>query len=140
MPEPSCDILLVEDDAADAELALRALASLALAVRRVADGETALADLRSASPRARPRVVLLDLKLPGIDGFQVLAAIRAEPAICMLPVVVLTSSREDRDVERSYALGANGYVVKPVDSVRFGNTLREIGAYWTALNVPPHRA
>lgn len=139
MPEAACDILLVEDDPADAELALRALASLALRVRRVADGESALDELKRASPGARPRLVLLDLKLPGIDGFQVLAAIRADPATCMLPIVVLSSSREDRDVERSYALGANSYVVKPVDSERYGRTLREIGSYWTALNVPPIR-
>ncbi len=145
--EPT-EILLVEDNPNDVELTLRAFHkhNIANAVRVVTDGEQALDYLfargvyadRDAS--ALPRVVLLDLKLPKIDGFEVLAAIRADPRTASLPVVILTSSSEERDVTRSYEGGSNSYVVKPVDFEQFAGAVSELGMYWLLLNRVPDPA
>jgi two-component system response regulator len=129
-------ILLVEDDPDDLELTLLALreAKVANALVVARDGVEALDLLGGA---VRPVVVFLDLKLPRVDGLQVLERIRADPRNRDIPVVVLTSSDEEEDRHRSYALHANSYVRKPVDFDRFQAAVRELGLYWTVLNQPP---
>jgi len=131
------DILLVEDNPNDAELTQRAFRKSDLDVRLtiVRDGAEALDYLFGGKPR--PKVVLLDLKLPKIDGIDVLRRIRAGERTRTIPVVVLTSSQEERDIVECYELGANSYVVKPVDFDRFYRTVSDIGAYWLVLNKLP---
>jgi two-component system, response regulator len=139
------EILLVEDNASDLELALHALRRQHLANRiHVArDGQEALdflfgsSDPSEPAPRQLPRVILLDLKLPRVDGLDVLRRVKSDPHLRRVPVVVLTSSREDRDVQRSYELGVNSYIVKPVDFDRFSDAVRQLGSYWVQLNQPP---
>ena len=132
------EILLVEDNPEDLELALRALQrnKLANRIHVARDGAEALEFLRKGG-RQLPRVVLLDLKLPRVNGIQVLEAIRADERTRMLPVVVLTSSRESPDVRRCYELGVNSYIVKPVDFDAFVKAVAEVGLYWMLLNQPP---
>jgi len=132
------EILLVEDNPEDLELALRALQrnKLANRIHVARDGAEALEFLRNGG-RQLPRVVLLDLKLPRVNGIQVLEAIRADERTRMLPVVVLTSSRESPDVRRCYELGVNSYIVKPVDFDAFVKAVAEVGLYWMLLNQPP---
>ena len=131
------DILLVEDNPNDAELTQRAFRKSDLDVRLtiVRDGAEALDYLFGGKPR--PKVVLLDLKLPKIDGIDVLRRIRAGERTRTIPVVILTSSQEERDIVECYELGANSYVVKPVDFDRFYRTVSDIGAYWLVLNKLP---
>jgi two-component system response regulator len=140
------EILLVEDSDDDAELTMRALRKKRLAnqVHRVKDGAEALEFLFStgdyATSRAdasAPRVVLLDLKLPKVDGLEVLRRIKADERTRMIPVVVLTSSREDRDLIESYRLGVNSYIVKPVDFEKFVEAVEQLGLYWALLNERP---
>lgn len=139
------DILLVEDNPNDAELTQRALRkhNIANRVEWVKDGEQALDYLfqRGAwteQASSLPRVVLLDLRLPKIDGIEVLRAIRADPSTRDLPVVVLTSSKEERDVIDTYKLGVNSYIAKPVVFEEFAKVVAQIGMYWALLNrVPP---
>ncbi|HVH42799.1 MAG TPA: response regulator [Labilithrix sp.] len=134
-------ILLVEDNEDDAALALRAFRKHepAREIHVAEDGVLALEFLHgkkgSAPTHPLPRVVLLDLKLPRLDGFQVLEQIRREPRTSCLPVVMLTSSAEDGDIERSYALGANSYVRKPVSFAEFLDTARQLVEYWLSLNL-----
>ena len=134
------EILLVEDSEEDAELTMRALtkARLANAVHRVSDGQEALDFLFSTGPyernEAKPRVVLLDLKLPKIGGIEILQAIRSDPRTATTPVVVLTSSAEDRDLEECYRLGVNSYIVKPVEFANFVKAVEQLGFYWAVLN------
>ena len=137
-------ILLVEDNPSDEALTLRALRknniSSTVVVKR--DGVEALDYLlapRSDPHRAcaLPQLILLDLNLPKIDGLEVLRRIRADPRTRLLPVVILTSSREDTDMVRGYGFGANGYVCKPVDFVQFADAVRQIGLYWLIINEPP---
>jgi CheY-like chemotaxis protein len=137
-------ILLVEDNANDIELTLAALAENRLAneVVVVRDGEEALDYLyRRGIFRLRreghPVVVLLDLKLPKIDGLEVLAQLKSDPELRVVPVVVLTSSREEQDLINSYNLGTNGYVVKPVDFHEFVESIKELGLFWAVINQPP---
>ena len=135
------EVLLVEDSDEDAELTLRALKKRRLAnlVHRVSDGEEALEFLfgsgryadRGTSP---PRVVLLDLKLPKVGGLEVLKAIRSDERTAMTPVVVLTSSAEDRDLNDCYRLGVNSYIVKPVEFDAFFQAVEQLGLYWAVLN------
>ena len=140
------EILLVEDNPNDVELTLRALQKQHLANRVfvVNDGAEALdfifASGRYARRRVddRPRVVLLDLKLPKVDGIEVLRKIKADPRTKDTPVVMLTSSEEDRDVVESYKLGVNSYIVKPVDFSSFVNAVSELGLYWGVLNKVPY--
>lgn len=142
--DPSAlEILLVEDSDEDAELCLRALKKRRLAnhLHRVKDGEEALEFLfgtgRYAERGARhPRVVLLDLKLPKVSGIEVLAAIRADPRTVTTPVVVLTSSAEESDLTECYRLGANSYIVKPVEFEGFLQAVDQLGLYWVVLNRP----
>ena len=139
------EMLLVEDNPQDLELALRALqkARLANRIQVARDGAEALDYLFCEGPFAArrieqgPKVILLDLKLPKIDGLEVLRRIKADPRTRMIPVVVLTSSKEQRDVVESYRLGVNSYIVKPVNFERFAESVRDLGLYWLLLNQPP---
>lgn len=131
------DILIVEDDPADAELTLRALTGhVANRIDVLRDGERALAYLRDVS--SMPRLILLDLKLPKVSGLLVLEAIRRDPRSRHVPVVILTSSREEPDVARTYALGANSYIVQPVAFESFAKAVTDTGLYWLLLNQTPH--
>lgn len=137
-------ILLVEDDRKDVELTLEALAShnLANEVVVVEDGALALDYLfrkgvYSLRAPGSPAVILLDLKLPKLDGLEVLKAIRADETLRLIPVVMLTSSAEESDLIQSYLLGANGYVVKPLDFREFVSAVASLGVFWAAINMPP---
>ncbi len=137
-------ILLVEDSEQDVELTLSALSqhNLANEVVVVRDGEQALDYLYSRGPYANraggnPVVVLLDIKLPKVDGLEVLQQLRADEGLKRTPVVMLTSSREERDIVRSYNLGVNAYVVKPVEFQGFVEAIRELGLFWAVINQPP---
>jgi CheY-like chemotaxis protein len=137
-------ILLVEDNPNDAELTLEALAehNLANAVELVKDGEEALDYLFCRGRFAgraceNPALVLLDLKLPKVDGLEVLRVIKSDARLKFTPVVVLTSSREERDLIESYRLGVNAYEVKPVNFHEFIDAVRELGAFWAIINEPP---
>ncbi len=131
------DILLVEDNPNDAELTERALRKSELGARLALarDGAEALEYLLSGRPR--PRVVFLDLKLPKIDGIEVLRRVRADDRTRSIPVVVLTSSQEERDVSECYQLGVNSYVVKPVEFDKFYQAVSDLGTYWLVLNKSP---
>ena len=139
-------LLLVEDNPNDAELTLGELGKYMDPdhVDHVTDGVDAMDFLRRTGrwanrPDGAPLVVLLDLKLPRMGGMEVLQAIKDDPALCLTPVVVLTSSREDRDLLESYRLGVNAYVVKPVGFQAFAEAIRGIGLFWAILNEPPPR-
>jgi len=145
--EAVVQILLVEDNPSDAELALHALRkhNLANKVDWVKDGEEALDYLFHRGVHAHrkglPKVVLLDLRLPKLDGIDVLRALRNNPDTRELPVVVLTSSKEERDVVETYELGVNSYVSKPVAFKEFAETVANLGLYWAIINrVPPEIA
>ena len=137
-------ILIVEDDPRDVELTLTALEDYKLANEVVVarDGKEALDYLYSRGEyqtRAsdNPAVMLLDLKLPKVNGLEVLKQIRSDERLKMIPVVVLTSSHEEKDMMRSYQLGVNAYVVKPVDFHEFVNAVKELGVFWAIINEPP---
>lgn len=144
MAEPF-DILLVEDNPDDVELTLETLRSnhISNRVEVARDGADAIAmlfdpgGLADRGRSALPRLILLDLKLPKVGGLEVLERLRADARTRTIPVVVLTSSREDPDVAASYRLGANSYIVKPVEFDRFIVTIRELGFYWLIVNEPP---
>ena len=133
-------ILLVEDNPDDEALTLRAFQknNITNAVAVARDGAEALAYLSSGTDL--PQLVLLDLKLPKVDGLEVLRRLRADARTRLLPVVILTSSTEERDLVESYRLGANSYVRKPVDFVEFVDAVRQLGLYWLLLNQPPPQA
>ena len=139
------EILLVEDNAYDAEMTIRALKKMHLAnsLVRVQDGGEALDFLfgrgaySSREISNRPRVILLDIKMPRIDGIEVLRQIKSNDNTKTIPVVIMTSSKEDQDVVTSYHLGANGYVVKPVDFEGFARAVSSLGFYWLLTNQPP---
>ncbi|WP_425215577.1 response regulator [Tumidithrix helvetica] len=130
------EIILVEDNPDDERLTIRALrkGKVANEIRIARNGEEALRMVFNADPL--PSVVLLDLKLPKIDGLEVLRQIRANERTRFLPVVVLTSSSEDRDIVESYSLGANSYVRKPVEFDRFTEAVSQLGLYWALINQP----
>jgi DNA-binding response OmpR family regulator len=137
-------ILLVEDDPRDVELILEALAEYNLAneVIVAGDGEEALDYLYcrgnfKTRPESNPAVVLLDLKLPKVSGMELLKQIRSDEKLKMTPVIILTSSREDKDWIESYKLGVNAYVVKPVNFHAFVDAVKDIGAFWAVVNEPP---
>ncbi|MBI2921855.1 MAG: response regulator [Planctomycetes bacterium] len=135
------EILLVEDNPDDADLTIRTLKkhNLNNPLHHARDGEEALAILHGAEgsgvpPGPLPKLVILDLKLPKVDGFEVLRAIRAHPRTRLLPVVVMTSSREEQDLVRSYELGTNSYVVKPIEFGEFAHAVAQLGMYWIIRN------
>jgi DNA-binding response OmpR family regulator len=137
-------ILMVEDDPKDVELSLTALEEYNLANEVVVarDGEQALDYLYCRGEYKKrssdnPSVMLLDLKLPKVDGLEVLKQIKSDAKLCMIPVVVLTSSKEEKDMVASYKLGVNAYVVKPVDFHEFVNAIKELGVFWAVINEPP---
>jgi two-component system response regulator len=139
------EILLVEDNPNDVELTLHALRrhNLANQIHVVRDGVEALEFIFGANRETAdnlslpPRVILLDLKLPKINGLEVLQRLKSDPRTRVIPVVVLTASREERDVVESYQLGVNSYIVKPIDFDQFVSAMRTLGMYWLLLNQPP---
>jgi CheY-like chemotaxis protein len=137
-------ILLVEDNPDDVELTLRALkkSNILNEIVVARDGQEALDYLFSTGtyagqPHPIPQVILLDLKLPRVDGLEVLRRLRQDTRTCFVPVVILTSSTEERDLLRGYELGANSYVHKPVDFAQFLDAAKALGMYWLALNIKP---
>jgi CheY-like chemotaxis protein len=145
MSENAVEILLVEDNPDDVELTLRALKNQNISnhIEVVRDGAEALdfifctGQFEHRSMENAPKVVLLDLKLPKVDGLEVLKKIKSDPRTKAIPVVVLTSSREERDIVESYKLGSNSYITKPVDFEQFSESVRQLGLYWLLLNEPP---
>jgi two-component system response regulator len=139
------EILLVEDNPNDVELALRALKkhNLTNKVHVVKNGAEALEFIFGTGAYAgrdvnnKPKVILLDLKLPKVDGLEVLRRVKADERTKVIPVVVLTSSTEERDIIESYQLGVNSYIVKPIDFDKFIDAVSELGLYWLLLNQPP---
>jgi two-component system response regulator len=133
------DILLVEDNQEDAELTIRALKkqNLANSLIHLQDGEEALNYLFSTEAGHLPKLVLLDLKMPKVDGIEVLRKIKADELRKVIPVVLLTSSREERDIAESYKLGVNAYIVKPVEFDKLVSAVSDIGLFWLILNQPP---
>jgi len=135
------EILLVEDNASHAEMTVRALRKHQISnhIHVARDGAEAIEFIFSGGfgDGKAPRVVLLDLKLPKIDGIEVLRRIKADPRTRAIPVVILTSSREDQDLRACYDLGVNSYIVKPVDFQQFTEAVRSLGLYWVLLNHAP---
>lgn len=139
------EILLVEDNKTDAELAIHALKKVKLGNRliHVKDGVEALEFLFATGKYAarvskdNPKVILLDIKMPRLDGIEVLKQIRSNPSTKRIPVVIMTSSKEEHDIIRSYELGVNSFVVKPVDFDSFSKAVSEMGMYWVLMNEPP---
>jgi two-component system response regulator len=145
MLEQTVEILLVEDNPNDEELTLHALRQNHITnhIEVVRDGAEALDFLfgigsyQGRVVEDKPKVVLLDLKLPKVDGLDVLRQMKADVRTQTIPVVMLTSSREERDIVESYSLGVNSYIVKPVDFEQFNEAVRQLGLYWLLLNQPP---
>jgi CheY-like chemotaxis protein len=139
------EVLIVEDNPQDLELTLRALhkANLSNRIQVARDGAEALDFLFCEGTHSKrkldngPKVVLLDLKLPKVDGLEVLKKVKSDPRTNMIPIVVLTSSKEQNDVVESYRLGVNSYIVKPVDFEGFATAVGDLGLYWLLLNQPP---
>ena len=139
------EILLIEDSPEDVEVTLRAFKKQKLSnkVHVVEDGEEALEYIFATGAYGdrninhRPKVILLDLKLPKVDGLEVLRRVRKDERTKFIPVVVLTSSQEEKDIMESYKLGVNSYITKPVDFNKFMDTVSELGLYWLLLNKPP---
>ena len=146
MNSSKVEILLVEDNPTDVELTLRALKkhNLANKVHVVRDGAEALdfifatGTCKGTEVYKKPRVILLDLKLPKVDGLEVLRKVKSDERTKDIPVVVLTSSKEEKDRVESYRLGVNSYIVKPVDFNQFTKAVSELGLYWLLLNEPPY--
>lgn len=136
-------ILIVDDSPKDVELVIAALAEKNLANKVVVaeDGEEALDYLykrgKFANEKGNPAVILLDIKMPKMDGIEVLRHIRANPTFKVIPVIMVTSSREEKNLVESYQLGANSYVVKPIDIVQFIDAIKVLGQYWAVINQPP---
>jgi len=142
------EILLVEDNEADAELTLRSLRKnrLAKRVQVARDGAEALdfvfcqGAFEGRDFHARPRLMLVDLKLPKVNGLEVIRAVKEDPRTKSIPMVILTSSREEVDLKRSYQLGVNSYLQKPVEYERFQEVVRDLGSYWMQINIAPPKS
>ncbi len=145
MSEDRIEILLVEDNPTDVELTLYALSSNGISdrIKVIWDGAEALdflfcnAVYSDRNPEDMPRVILLDSRLPLVDGIEVLRQVKANPATRRIPVVMLTSRDDDGAISEGYDLGANSYIVKPVDFEQFGDAVRQLRTYWAQLNEPP---
>lgn len=141
------EILFVEDSIDDATLTIHALTKSGFANKlyHVKDGAEALdfiyckGKYASRNIKEHPKLILLDLKMPKVSGFQVLEKVKTDPDLKCIPVIILTSSKEDPDIKKCYELGANSYIVKPVDSNNFFQTIKEIGLYWMVLSESPHQ-
>jgi len=141
----SAEILIIEDNPNDAQLTMRSLKknNLANHIMNVSDGQAAVdyifgeGEYQGRNVLDQPKVILLDLKLPKLNGLQVLARIRSDARTKILPVVILTSSQQESDLIESYKLGANSYIVKPVEFENFAKSVQEVGLYWLLLNKPP---
>jgi len=141
------DILLVEDNKTDAELAIRALKKnkIANSLMRLKDGEEALNYIfckgiyKNRSISDMPKLILLDIKMPKVDGIEVLRKIKSDERTKVIPVVLLTSSKEEKDIFKSYHLGVNSYIVKPVEFEGFVKAVADLGLYWLLLNQPPNQ-
>jgi two-component system response regulator len=137
------EIILVEDNMDDATLAIHSLRKKKLTnkIIHLKNGDEALryffSDLNGEKCSSEPKIIFLDLKMPKIDGIEVLTRLKSDPATKSIPVIILTSSNEDPDIERCYKLGANSYVVKPIDFGNFSAQISELGFYWTVLNRTP---
>lgn len=139
------EILFVEDSMDDAKLTIRALTKSGLTnkLHHVKDGAEALNFIycrgayATRNIKEQPKMILLDLKMPKVSGMEVLEKIKSDPDTKSIPVVILTSSKEDPDIKKCYALGANSYIVKPVESDNFFQAMKELGLYWMILNQPP---
>lgn len=139
------EILFAEDTMEDAILTIRALTKSGLTnkLHHVKDGAEALdfvycrGDFESRNRSQHPKMILLDLKMPKVSGMEVLDKIKSDPEMKSIPIVILTSSKEDPDIKKCYDLGANSYIVKPVDSDNFFQAMKELGLYWMVLNQPP---
>jgi two-component system response regulator len=145
MNNEEIEILLIEDSDLDAEITIRALrkSNVAENIVRLDDGAEALdflfgnGDYADRNTAHKPKLILLDLKMPKVDGIEVLEKIKANPDTSRIPVVVLTSSREDPDIDKCYRLGANSYIVKPVGFDNFSKAISQLGMYWMLINQPP---
>ena len=145
MPYKDVEILFAEDNADDATLTIRGLKKSGLTnkIYHVKDGAEALdfiycrGEYADRNLNDHPKMILLDLKMPKVSGIEVLKKIKTDPDFNSIPVVILTSSKEDPDIKKCYALGANSYIVKPVESDNFFNALKELGYYWMILNQSP---
>lgn len=138
---PNRSILLIEDNPMDVDLTKRAFArrNLNNPIEVARDGEEALTWIvRWEAGEPQPSIILLDLKLPRVDGLEVLRQLKAHPTFRSIPVVILTTSAEDQDIQTAYQLGANSYIVKPVDFEKFLEVAEQIDRYWTVLNKPPN--
>ena len=141
----SVDILLIDDNNDDAELVMRELKKFNMAnnLLHLKDGEEALAFLfgtgnfKDRDNKKSPKLILMDIHMPKLNGIEVLEKIKADPMTRSIPVVMLTSSKEDPDIKKCYQLGANSYIVKPVNFTRFTEAIRSLGFYWLLLNQPP---
>ena len=142
MPVDPFELLLVEDNPNDVELTLHVFRKhhVANSIKVVRDGAETLDFLFGAHAEALPRLILLDLKLPKVNGLEVLGKVKSDSRTKAVPVVVLTSSREDRDLHMCYEMGVNSYIVKPVDFQQFTDSIRQLGIYWLLLNERPHVA
>lgn len=146
MNKEPVEIIFIEDNQYDAELAIKALNknNMTNNIIILEDGEKALdyffckGEFKNRNISQNPKLILLDLKLPKVDGLEVLKAIKSNERIKIIPIVVLTSSKEEKDIIESYKLGANSYIVKPVDFNKFVETIRQMGLYWLSLNEVPH--
>ena len=144
-PTNDVEILIVEDNASDAEMAMRAFKknNLANKIHIVHDGEEALnfifakGEYAERDKEQKPKIILLDLKLPKIDGLEVLKELKNNETTKIIPVIILTSSKEESDIIKSYNLGVNSYIVKPVDFDKFVEAVRDLGHYWLLLNINP---
>lgn len=142
MENTEIEILIVEDNVNDAELTIRVLQKSKIAnnIFHLKDGASAIdflfgkGEFNSRDTSFKPKVILLDLKMPKVDGLEVLKKVKADPLTNKIPVVVLTSSKESPDIEKAYALGANSYIVKPVEFEGFSKAIAEVGLYWVLMN------